>query len=79
MAELNLPSNEGDSGPPKKQRMADLFGPLQVDQAIRQAIQMCWMSLPKIRRTPDEMEKQIRRIVERALKDFHEDREAFGK
>jgi hypothetical protein len=37
------------------------------------------MSLPKGRRTPEEMEKQLRRLFERALKDFREDREAFGK
>jgi hypothetical protein len=52
---------------------------MQIDQAVRQAIQSCWMSLTKERRTPDELEKQIRRIVDRALKDFREDREAFGK
>jgi hypothetical protein len=49
------------------------------DQAVRQAVQYCWMSLPKERRTPDELEKEIRRIVDRALKDFRDDRTAFGK
>ena len=58
--------------------MAELWGPGQVDQTIRQAIQFCWMSLPKEKRTVDELEKQIRRLVERALKDYREDRESFG-
>jgi hypothetical protein len=59
--------------------MADFFGPGQVDQFVRQAIQTCWMALPKDRKTPDELEKQVRRIVDRALKDFREDSEQFGR
>ena len=34
---------------------------------IRQAIQQCWMLLAKEKRTPEELESQIRRIVDRAL------------
>ncbi len=68
-------SGEGDAG----ERMADFFGPGQIDQLIRQAVQFCWMALPKERRTTEELEKQVHRLVERALKDFREDREAFGK
>ena len=60
------------------ERMAAMFGPAQVDQAVRQAIQFCWMGLPKDRRTPDELEAQIRRIVDRALRDFRDDARAFG-
>jgi hypothetical protein len=60
------------------ERMADLFGPAQVDQTVRQALQFCWMALPKDRKDVEELERQFRRIVERALKDFHEDSEAFG-
>ena len=70
-------SCSGDEGDAEK--MADFFGPHQVAQTIRQAVQVCWMSLPKERRTPEELEKQLRRVVDRALKDFREDREAFGK
>jgi hypothetical protein len=58
--------------------MADFFRPGQVDQTIRQAIQLCWMALPKDRRTVEEVEKQVRRILERALENFREDNEAFG-
>jgi hypothetical protein len=36
------------------------------------------MALPKERRSTQELENQIHRLVERALKDFREDREAFG-
>jgi hypothetical protein len=61
------------------ERLAAVFGPGHVDQQVRQAIQICWMGLPTERRSVEEVESQIRRIVERALKDFREDREAFGK
>ena len=61
------------------EKMADFFSPAQVDQTIRQAVHFCWMVLPKDRRNADELEKQIRRIVERALKDFREDSESFGR
>ena len=67
------------SDPNAAEKMTEFFGPEQIDQQIRQAIQFCWMGLPKDKRTPEEVEKQVRRMVERALKDFREDREAFGK
>src|SRR5437016_333861 len=58
---------------------SDVFGPQQVDQAIRQAIQFCWLCLPKKKRSVDQLEKQIQRIVDRALRDFRKDLKAFGK
>jgi hypothetical protein len=67
---------EGEGG---EERMAEFFSPAQIDISVRQAIQWCWMSLPKNRRNQDEAEKQFRRIVDRALKDFREDSEAFGR
>jgi hypothetical protein len=69
-----LESDNRDAG----ERIADVFGPSHIDHMIRQAVQHCWMSLPKERRTAEEMERQIRRLVDRALKDFREDRQAFG-
>jgi hypothetical protein len=60
------------------ERMAGMFGPAQIDHMIRQAVQFCWMGLPKERRSIEEVEAQIRRIVERALRDFRQDRQAFG-
>jgi hypothetical protein len=70
------PASEGDDA---AERMAAMFGPAQIDSQIRQAIQFCWIGLPKERRSVAEVESQIRRIVERALKNFREDREAFGQ
>jgi hypothetical protein len=37
------------------ERIADFFSPAQVDQTVRQAIQFCWMALPKERRNADEL------------------------
>ena len=55
------------------------FGPSQVDHMVRQAIQMCWMGLPDEKRTIDQVETQVRRIVDRALKDFRDDGKIFKK
>ena len=59
-------------------KMRSMFGPGQVDQGVRQAIQMCWMMLPESGKTADELERQFRRIVDRAIKDLREDADAFG-
>ena len=59
-------------------RMRALFSPQQVDQQIRQAIQFCWMALPPEKQNVAEVESQIRRIVDRALKDLRDDAATFG-
>lgn len=71
-------SGDGDEPTNPMEHMRDMFGPGHVDQAFRQAIQACWMVLPKDRRNVDEVEKQVRRIVERALTNLREDQAAFG-
>jgi hypothetical protein len=59
-------------------KIRSMFGPGQVDQQVRQAIQMCWMMLPNENKTVDELEKQFRRIVDRAINDLRDDASAFG-
>jgi hypothetical protein len=66
------------NGPDAAAKMRDMFGPGQVDQHIRQAIQFCWMMLPNDQKSVDELEKQVRRIFERAIKAVREDADAFG-
>jgi hypothetical protein len=73
---MQIHTGEGEGA---EERMAEFFGPGQIDHTIRQAIQFCWMGLAKERRNPEELEKQIRRLVDRALRDFHEDFEAFRR
>lgn len=64
--------------PEAANKMRAMFGPGHVDQSVRQAIQMCWVMLPENDKTVDELEKQFRRIVDRAIKDLREDADAFG-
>jgi len=64
--------------PAAAKQMRQMFPPSMVDQHFRQTIQFCWMSLPEDRKTVDELEKQMRRIIDRAFKDLREDAEAFG-
>ena len=40
------------------ERMAAMFGPAQIDQQIRQAVQFCWMGLPQERRSVEEVERR---------------------
>jgi len=61
-----------------RDKMRGFFNPSQVDQSVRQALQMCWMMLPNDKRNVDELEQQFRRIVDRALKDLREDGKSFG-
>ena len=58
-------------------KMREMFGPTQVDQQIRQAIHFCWMGLPKEKRNVDELERQVRRLVDRAFRDVREDFDEF--
>ena len=58
-------------------RMRTFFSPQQVDQQIRMAIQFCWMALPPDKKSVDEVEIQLRRIFERAIRDLREDATSF--
>ena len=60
------------------EEMSRMFGPLHVDQSVRAAIQACWMALPKDRRNAAEVEKEVRRVMERAFASLREDAAAFG-
>ena len=58
--------------------MAMLYGPQAVDQAVRHAIATCWMMMPEGKKTPEAVEAEIRRVVDRALQNLREDCQAFG-
>lgn len=64
--------------PDAAKKMRHMFGPGQVDAQIRQMINICWTMLPQDRQTVDELEKQMRRIMDRAFKDLREDAREFG-
>jgi hypothetical protein len=67
-----------ENNPDAAKKMRQMFGPGQVDQQIRQAIHLCWMVLPNDRKTVDELEEQVRRIVDRAFEDLREDADQLG-
>lgn len=77
MAYLNVHDQSSGDDEQAMKRMRDVLGPGHIDQSIRQAIQFCWMSLPPDRRAVDDLEKEVRRIVERALSNLREDAKAF--
>jgi hypothetical protein len=65
--------------PESADRLRSFMGPHQVDQQIRQAIQFAWIMLPAERKTVAEVERVIRQIVDRALQNFREDADSFGR
>jgi hypothetical protein len=67
-----------ENDPDKMGQIHAFFGPQQVDNQIRHAIQTCWMALPVGRKNVDGVETEIRRIVDRALRDLREDYQSFG-
>jgi hypothetical protein len=78
VTEVDAMAYFSDKDPNAAKKMRKMFAPSQIDQQIRQAIQLCWIMLPENRKTVKELEKQIMRIVDRALKDLREDAEKFG-
>jgi hypothetical protein len=60
------------------EQLRPLDDPGTVDLKIRQAIRCAWSMLPVEQKSAAEVEPVIRQIVDRALKDFREDAEAFG-
>jgi hypothetical protein len=68
--------SEGGEDP--KDGMRSMFGPMQVDQLIRQAISTCWMLMPAEKKNVDAVEAEIRRQVDRALKNMRDDAQSMG-
>ena len=64
--------------PASARMMLQAMGPHAIDQQIRQAISLCWMLLPEEKKSVEAVEAEIRRLVDRALKDLREDAAAFG-
>ena len=62
--------------PASMKRLRALIRP-QLARQIRQTIQICWMSLPPSRQNVEQVEKQVRRIMERTLRDLRKDPKSF--
>jgi hypothetical protein len=66
--------NSGDDAFPNQ-----FIGPLAVDNQIRQAVQICWMTLPKNQRNVDKLKSEIRRIMDRVFRDLDEDNDFISE
>lgn len=79
MAAFHAGDAKGGEGDQKTmaEMMRSIHGPAAVDDAVRRAVQTCWMMLPEERRTVDEVEREIRRVTERALESFRDDAKSF--
>jgi hypothetical protein len=55
-----------------------MLSPGEVDSKVKDAIWFCWMGAPNDKKTVAYVEVEIRRIVERALKNLREDAKSFG-
>ncbi len=51
----------------------DLCGPGFVDGQLRQTVRACWMMMPQQRRSIDEVEREVRRLLDRIFRDMRED------
>lgn len=68
----------GKFNPDDEDPFKGMFGPGQIDSQLRSMLQMCWMILPKDKKTIDDLERMFRPMVDRAFKDMRDDRDAFG-
>jgi len=69
--------SQGSSGPPSADP-PDFADPAWMKGHMRQAAAACLMMFPESKGNPREAEAQLRRIVERVLRDYREDAKAFG-
>jgi hypothetical protein len=78
MAITNFPGgpSEGEN-PMAASSMMNMFGPHAADQLVRQCITQIWMLLPDGKKSVDLVEKELRRLVDRAIKDLKEDASVF--
>ncbi|MFI5461268.1 MAG: hypothetical protein ACHRXM_38180 [Isosphaerales bacterium] len=57
---------------------SSVAGPMAMDRFIKQMIYVCWILLPKERKSLESLEKEIRRLVDRAFKDLKDDCESLN-
>jgi hypothetical protein len=69
-----IPSDDSES----LERTREFMGPGEVDDMVRQAVQTAWTALAKEKRTLAEVERVVRRLVDRAFEDFREDKELIS-
>jgi hypothetical protein len=65
-----------ESGDKEGMRKMIASMPGMVDHFIRQAIEFCWMEMPDERQNLQDVGAEVRRILERALRNLEEDQAA---
>ena len=68
----------GGGDQPDFGNLSDFFGPGQLDAMVRQCIQMAWAVMPPEKKNLDDVEREFRRLVDRAFRDLREDQDAMG-
>lgn len=53
--------------------IAKALGPGVVDHKLREAAQLCWVLLPKERRSLNDLEAEFTRLLKRMFHDLRED------
>ncbi len=59
---------------------ADIFeamGPGAADKALRDAIQLCWMAMPKEKKSLPELKTLVEKLLDRVFRDLNEDEQYF--
>jgi hypothetical protein len=78
MSSVSFCGDSGDDPEKAAKGMRDMFGPQAFDNAIRQAISLCWMMLPDDKKNVAAVESEVRWVVERALKNLKDDASVFA-
>lgn len=73
-SELNELNSSEENDPEK---LKTLLGPGAIENGLRQSIQVCWMFLPAEKRSVDEVERQVRRLIDRIFKNLRDDEQAL--
>jgi len=68
----------GAEPPPEVRSPEDMMGPARIRQMIRQAATTCYCMLPPDARTPERVQQELQRIVDRLFRELREDARAFG-
>jgi hypothetical protein len=64
--------------PDNQDKLREFMGPGMADHMIRQTLRLVWMTLPAEKKTVEELERVVRRLLDRALEDLREDQDLFG-
>ena len=65
--------DEFDADKIEPDKLRKMMGPGGADHTLRSAINMVWMTLPPEGKSLAELEKEVRRLVDRAFENMWED------